>query len=97
MINKNIKKYINSSSSLNIDTLLIKQFLYPFTMYVTGFNLNINLIAGFVIFDVFQNIPDNQNTAITLECKKFEKSLLIALMQDAQIANIVKNKNISSI
>ena len=68
MINKNIKKYINSSSSLNIDTLLIKQFLYPFTMYVTGFNLNINLIAGFVIFDVFQNIPDNQNVPFVFLC-----------------------------
>ena len=47
------------------------------------------------MFDGFHSIPDSQNTAVTKDFTKFEKSLLIAASSEANSDQIVQKTNVS--
>ena len=72
-------------------TLLIKQFLKPFTKNVTGFKFKNLLSHGILTLSAFHNIADSQNIAVIKDFIKFTKSLLIAPINDENNAHKVKN------
>ena len=89
--NHTITKYANLLGCCQIQILLIKQFLKPFTIYLTGFAIKIFFSHPIFTFSGFHKIPDSQKTAETKDLTKFPKSLLIAASNDENNDQVVQN------